>query len=133
MAYQLIVSATKTAIPVGAAPPVYNAQAGAWITDAGVFSGPLGAYTPQEIPAAQAFSTKVTRPQLKLLFGAAAYAAAVASADPQVQFFLGIVDDAATTEIDLANPEVSGSLAYLASINLLTAAQLATIEQGWPL
>jgi hypothetical protein len=79
------------------------------------------------------FTTTVTRPQLKMLFGAAAYIAIAASTDPEVQFFLSIVADPATVEIDMTNPAISGALGYLESINLLTAAQLAAIEQGWPL
>jgi hypothetical protein len=68
--------------------------------------------------------------QFLALFAPAEQAAIVASTDTQVRLFVLMADGAGT--LDLTNPQVVAGVNYLASVQLIAAARVATILSGAP-
>jgi hypothetical protein len=75
-------------------------------------------------------TTGLTFLQFMALFSSAEQAAIVTSTDAQVKLFLLMATGAGA--LDLGNPEVVSGVDYLASLNLIAAARVATILSGAP-
>lgn len=86
--------------------------------------------TPVDPPAHVPVYPKVSPVEFKLLFTSAERIAIKASADPVVQDFFEIVNDPRLTFVDLGLQSTKDAIAYLASINLLTADRAAAILAG---
>lgn len=89
-----------------------------------------GVYTPSPAPAPSYQTAGLTFLQFMGLFTLAEQAAIISSSDIQVRVFVVMASGAGS--IDLANPQVSGGVNYLASLNLIAPARVAVVLAGMP-
>jgi hypothetical protein len=88
-----------------------------------------GVYTPVA-PAVVYQTSGLSFLQFMALFTTAEQVAIVTSTDTQTRVFLAMAEGSGT--ISLTDPIVSSGVAYLASINLIAAARVATVLGGAP-
>lgn len=84
----------------------------------------------QVAPTTSYQTTGMTFLQFMALFSSAEQGAIVSSTDAQVKLFLLMATGAGA--LDLGNPEVVAGVDYLASLNLIAVARVATILSGAP-